>query len=91
MRPWDYDFTNEEFDGLFISNGPGNPEACEATIRHLNKVAEGHPSLPIFGICLGHLLLALTAGARTAAQTGRASVSEQGRLHHRAESRLRSG
>ena len=50
MRPWDNDFTNEEFDGLFISNGPGNPEACEATIRHLHKVAEGRPSLPIFGI-----------------------------------------
>ena len=48
--PWDYDLTSEEFEGLFISDGPGNPEASEATIRHLHKVTEGRPSLPIFGI-----------------------------------------
>ena len=67
MRPWDYDLTGKEFHGLFISDGPGNPETCEATIRHLHKVTEGRPSLPIFGIFLGHQLLALTAGAKTAA------------------------
>ena len=33
--PWDYNFTEEEYDGLFISNGPGNPEECKATINHL--------------------------------------------------------
>jgi len=48
--PWGYDITCEEFDGLFISDGPGNPETCEATFRHLHNVTEGRPGLPIFGI-----------------------------------------
>ena len=78
LRPWDYDLTSEEFDGLFISDGPGNPETCEATIRHLHKVTKGRPSLPIVGIFLGHQLLALTTSAKTAASTGRALVSGQG-------------
>lgn len=61
--PWDYDFSNEDYDGLFISNGPGNPEMCDATIGHLAKALE--EDKPIFGICLGHQLLALAAGGRT--------------------------
>mmetsp|Transcript_46804 Transcript_46804/g.134830 ORF Transcript_46804/g.134830 Transcript_46804/m.134830 type:complete len:1522 (-) Transcript_46804:110-4675(-) len=63
--PWDYDFTSEEFDGLFISNGPGNPEQCAITIQHIKKIMEMRPSLPIFGICLGHQLVSLAAGAKT--------------------------
>jgi carbamoyl-phosphate synthase small subunit len=61
--PWDYDFTNEEYDGLFISNGPGDPTQCVATINHLSKVIQNDK--PIFGICLGNQLLALAAGAKT--------------------------
>ncbi len=61
--PWDYDFADEEFDGLFISNGPGNPEMCEATINHLAKAIQ--KDKPIFGICLGHQLLALASGGKT--------------------------
>jgi len=61
--PWDYDYTNEEFDGLFISNGPGDPTQCTATIDHIRKTME--QKKPIFGICLGHQLLALAAGGRT--------------------------
>ncbi len=61
--PWDYDFYKLAFDGLFISNGPGNPEKCETTIEHLKSALENEK--PIFGICLGHQLLSLAAGAKT--------------------------
>jgi carbamoyl-phosphate synthase small subunit len=61
--PWDYDFLKEDFDGLFISNGPGDPTACGATIRNLKKAMEAEK--PIMGICLGNQLLALAAGAHT--------------------------
>ena len=61
--PWDYDFTGDDYDGLFLSNGPGDPVMCEATVRHLKVALEG--DRPIMGICLGNQLLALAAGART--------------------------
>ncbi len=61
--PWDYDFSNEDYDGLFISNGPGDPKQCETTIANLKKALKGDK--PIFGICLGNQLLALAAGADT--------------------------
>ncbi|EPR60031.1 carbamoylphosphate synthetase [Toxoplasma gondii GT1] len=61
--PWDFDFGNDEFDGLFISNGPGDPERCEKTVANIRRVMER--KIPIFGICLGNQLLALAAGART--------------------------
>lgn len=61
--PWDYDFTKEKYDGLFISNGPGDPERCEATIKHLQKAMR--KETPILGICLGTQLLALAAGGST--------------------------
>jgi carbamoyl-phosphate synthase small subunit len=61
--PWNYDYHNEEFDGLFISNGPGNPEMCDATIKNLQKSLKG--DTPIFGICLGHQLVSLASGAKT--------------------------
>jgi len=50
-------------DGIFLSNGPGDPEACDYAIRALGELLE--TDIPIFGICLGHQLLALTSGART--------------------------
>ncbi|ORY96495.1 isoaspartyl dipeptidase-like protein [Syncephalastrum racemosum] len=65
--PWDYDFTTEpadSYDGLFISNGPGDPTMMEVTYTRLRKVLE-EGKKPIFGICLGHQLLALAAGAKT--------------------------
>lgn len=61
--PWNYDYSKEEFDGLFISNGPGNPELCDTTIKNLSKSIK--EDRPIFGICLGHQLLALASGAKT--------------------------
>lgn len=61
--PWDYDFTNEEFDGVFISNGPGDPANCDATVKHIKSVIAN--GVPIMGICLGNQLLARAAGAET--------------------------
>jgi len=61
--PWDYDFSTLEYDGLFVSNGPGNPEHCQATIRHLRKALT--EDKPIFGICMGNQLLSMAGGAST--------------------------
>jgi carbamoyl-phosphate synthase small subunit len=61
--PWDYDFHAEDFDGLFISNGPGDPTACGAAIANLQRAMKLNK--PIMGICLGNQLLALAAGAST--------------------------
>ncbi len=61
--PWDYDFSKESYDGLFVSNGPGDPKKCKATIKHLQKAVK--QKKPIFGICLGSQLLALASGADT--------------------------
>jgi carbamoyl-phosphate synthase/aspartate carbamoyltransferase len=67
VLPWDYDFpklAGTDYDGLFISNGPGDPAMMEPTVRHI-KVAMHEARTPIFGICLGHQLLARAAGAET--------------------------
>ncbi|MET4076852.1 carbamoyl-phosphate synthase small subunit [Hymenobacter sp. UYCo722] len=61
--PWDYDFTTLDYDGLFLSNGPGDPKMCAATIRHLQKALV--QDKPIFGICLGSQLMGLAAGGDT--------------------------
>ena len=50
-------------DGVFLSNGPGDPEPCDYAIRAIRELLDR--SIPIFGICLGHQLLALASGART--------------------------
>lgn len=61
--PWDYDFTGEQYDGLFISNGPGDPAMCDATVRYIKSAIDAEK--PIMGICLGNQLLARAAGAET--------------------------
>ena len=61
--PFDYDFNTLDYDGLFISNGPGNPEKCKKTIDNLKKAMT--KDKPIFGICLGNQLLGLAAGGST--------------------------
>jgi carbamoyl-phosphate synthase small subunit len=63
LVPWDYDFTNEKYDGLFISNGPGDPKQCTVTIDNLRKAYMIEK--PIYGICLGNQLMALASGADT--------------------------
>jgi len=50
-------------DGIFLSNGPGDPEPCEYAIKNIKKFLE--INMPMFGICLGHQLLALGGGAKT--------------------------
>jgi len=50
-------------DGVFLSNGPGDPEPCSYAIEAIKKIVD--TGLPVFGICLGHQLLGLASGART--------------------------
>ncbi|HTR19097.1 MAG TPA: glutamine-hydrolyzing carbamoyl-phosphate synthase small subunit [Candidatus Paceibacterota bacterium] len=61
--PWDYDFTHEDYRALAISNGPGDPTQCTATIAHIRGAMADKK--PIVGVCLGNQLLALAAGAKT--------------------------
>lgn len=53
----------QNFDGIFLSNGPGDPAACTEALNELPKLINSR--LPIFGICLGHQLLAISLGAST--------------------------
>ncbi|KAL2214942.1 putative bifunctional pyrimidine biosynthesis protein [Thermoascus aurantiacus ATCC 26904] len=65
--PWDYDFPNlagKDYDGLFISNGPGDPAMLSTTVSNIAKTVQAGRT-PIFGICLGHQLLARSVGANT--------------------------
>ena len=61
--PWDYDYNGFEFDGLFISNGPGDPDTCDAAVQNIRK-AMSNEKLPIFGICMGNQLLSKAGGAK---------------------------
>ncbi len=61
--PWNYDFNGLEFDGLFISNGPGDPDTCDAAVQNIRKAMQNE-KLPIFGICMGNQLLSKAGGAR---------------------------
>ena len=75
--PWDYDFNQLDFDGLFLANGPGDPDRCSKTVEHIRtflrneelrmkseELAVATPR-PLMGICLGNQLLARAAGAKT--------------------------
>jgi len=52
-------------DGVFLSNGPGDPAACDYAIEAVKTIIEDARNLPVFGICLGHQILALASGAKT--------------------------
>jgi carbamoyl-phosphate synthase small subunit len=61
--PHDHYFLNHDFDGLVISNGPGDPQMCGATVKNVERaLAVGKP---ILGICLGHQVLGLAIGGET--------------------------
>lgn len=65
--PWDHDIVTQagdEYDGLFISNGPGDPAVMDTTVKNISAVMAKNRT-PVFGICLGHQLLARAAGAKT--------------------------
>ncbi|KAK2742340.1 Multifunctional pyrimidine synthesis protein CAD [Myotisia sp. PD_48] len=64
--PYDYPIYKvaHHFDGVFISNGPGDPTHCQQTVHHLDRLMKTS-QIPIMGICLGHQLLALAVGAST--------------------------
>jgi carbamoyl-phosphate synthase small subunit len=64
--PFDYPIHKvaHHFDGVFISNGPGDPTHCTATVYNLRKLFETS-QIPVMGICMGHQLIALAAGAKT--------------------------
>jgi carbamoyl-phosphate synthase small subunit len=61
--PWDFDISSIDYDGLFLSNGPGDPKSCGKTRAGLRKALS--KGKPIFGVCLGVQLLALAAGGDT--------------------------
>ncbi|MFA5850253.1 MAG: glutamine-hydrolyzing carbamoyl-phosphate synthase small subunit [Bacteroidales bacterium] len=61
--PWDYDFSQIEYDGLFISNGPGNPDFCTTAVENIRRAFNN--DIPIFGICMGNQLMAKATGANT--------------------------
>jgi carbamoyl-phosphate synthase small subunit len=62
LVPWNFDFNTLDYDGLFISNGPGSPEFAIETVEHIKKAMQGNK--PICGICMGNQLLAKAAGAK---------------------------
>ncbi len=63
LVPYDYDYSHEACDGIFLSNGPGDPQLCHQSIQVLRVALTN--DIPIFGICLGAQLLGLAAGANT--------------------------
>lgn len=61
--PWDHSFDPAEFDGILLTNGPGDPKMCDITILNTKALLENDK--PVFGICLGSQIMALAAGADT--------------------------
>ena len=68
--PWNYDFNTLEFDGLFLSNGPGDPDTCIEAVEHIRQFMALEESKqdparvrPLMGICMGNQLLGKAAGA----------------------------
>lgn len=62
--PWNYDFNELEFDGLFLANGPGDPETCEVIVQNIRRFLANPVVRPCMGICMGNQLLSKAAGAR---------------------------
>lgn len=63
--PWDHELNCKDFDGLFLSNGPGDPVMCQKTVQNIQSFLDSPNVKPIFGICLGHQLLSTAIGCKT--------------------------
>ena len=61
--PWNYDYTDMDFDGLFLANGPGDPDMCEDAVNIIRKQMS-LSTKPICGICMGNQLLSKAGGAK---------------------------
>lgn len=61
--PWNYDFNSMEFDGLFLANGPGDPDTCVEAVNNIRKFLSNPNVRPCMGICMGNQLLSKAAGA----------------------------
>lgn len=66
LVPWDHKLNVNDYDGLFISNGPGDPEVCKQVVKNVQEVIKNKSNIkPIFGICLGHQILSTAVGCKT--------------------------
>lgn len=65
LVPWDYDFTQLQYDGLFISNGPGNPLLCTTLVERVRDILNNGDK-PVAGICMGNQIIAQAIGAKVA-------------------------
>uniref|UniRef100_A0AAR2IGL2 Carbamoyl-phosphate synthase 1, mitochondrial n=1 Tax=Pygocentrus nattereri TaxID=42514 RepID=A0AAR2IGL2_PYGNA len=65
LVPWNQDLMSLDYDGLFISNGPGDPSLAKTLIQNVRKVLESDRPQPVFGICMGNQITALAAGAQS--------------------------
>ncbi|XP_078506206.1 multifunctional protein CAD isoform X4 [Lissotriton helveticus] len=63
--PWNHPLDSKDFDGLFISNGPGDPVFCQEAVDNIKRIISEEQPKPVFGICLGHQILSLVIGAKT--------------------------
>uniref|UniRef100_A0A8C8T1Q0 carbamoyl-phosphate synthase (ammonia) n=2 Tax=Pelusios castaneus TaxID=367368 RepID=A0A8C8T1Q0_9SAUR len=63
LVPWNHDFTKMEYDGLFLSGGPGDPMQARELIQNLKKVLESDRQEPLFGVSMGNLITGIAAGA----------------------------
>jgi len=63
VLPWDYDFNKirDQYDGIFLSNGPGDPKHCMKAVTNLRTTLKEW-NKPIFGICMGHQIIGMAAG-----------------------------
>lgn len=64
LVPWNYDFTKDKFDGLFVTNGPGDPAFATELVENLRTVINER-NTPVFGICMGNQITGLAAGAKS--------------------------